>query len=84
MVPGCEEDGHTEKGHDEAKKKSSDRLVRYVLPLPAAVTSYRVARLLALASDFPSPGVLEYVGRGLDWGFDLCFRGEVSDLRDTT
>ena len=52
------------------------------VPLPTAVTSYRVARLLELAWDFPSPGVLEYVGRGLDWGFDLCFRGEVSDLRD--
>ena len=80
QVPGCGDTTHTERGHDKAKEKKAARLERYVLPIPAAVTSYRVARLLELAWDFPSPEVLEYVGRGLDLGFDLCFRGEVRDL----
>ena len=43
QVPGCEEDDHTEKGHEDAVKKRADRFDRFVLPLPAAITSYRVA-----------------------------------------
>ena len=67
-------------------KEKAAKLERYIRPVPALVTSYRAARLLDLAWDFPKPDILEYVGQGLDFGLtcDLEVLSSTSGMLEDT